>query len=662
MKNTVRVISFMLCLVILLGCITVQADDDYYQIKSDYVAKIETGCSIDEVFIKADYGNHSGYDIVVMGVTGRLVPDVTGSLLVGGITFSFGNEADIGSFYAYKDGEFIPVKDAFDAGLLSKADIYNIAVEKGDIKLPIYREIYSYGGITMTLEETTATLYISGEGRTDDYDPTYVVGGLGLENFSPVGLNSSIKRVVVEEGITYLGEFLFCECRGIEKIELPSTLEEIGDNCFDRCTNITHVVFPEGIKRIGDFCFEIDSLNTLTFYGNLPKSKEYPIFKFFEGTVYYPEDNPTWTEELKAKYKDIIWEAWSAPKIKKVSNRFEDVAKNAWYTDAVQYVYDTEMMIGTAPALFSPNSAMTRAQTVQILFNLSGEKKEEYEAKTYFDDVSENAWYTPAINWAYENRITSGVGFGTFAPNQLVTRGELVTFLLNYAETLGCTDIELADLKVYDDYREVGNWCYVGMAWAVHEGIISGMTETTLAPKANANRAQAARMLMKYRDYLDASIPVLSESLQRIADYVVEKGEHHGYWPNAYEYVIQEDGKWYMIEYHTYGAIEFSYYTSPGNSPSFGTNNFDEGLSVYMSGLSEEYDYYYFNHTNNYLITSKGAFTPDGFRENEFSNKREAPTDEAAQALRDDAMSELAGFIEKIMNELDMTTADIFIK
>ncbi len=667
MKFTLRLISAILCLVMLLGCVTIQAADKFDKIKTDYLSYLDSyyphySAGIDDISIKGSYGNHNGYDIVFMGIKNRMVFPMVSTVDIAGIKFTFPNQGDENFFYAYKDGIFVPVSYAYDAGLLTKTDIYNIAVATGDIVFPEYKELWSDGNITFTLEETTSTLYLSGEGRTDDYDPTYVVGGLGLENFSPIGLNSSIKRVVVEEGITYLGEFLFCECRGIEEVELPSTLEEIGDRCFDGCTNITYMVFPEGIKRIGDFCFEIESLKTLTFYGNLPKSKEYPIFKFFKGTVYYPEDNPTWTEELKAKYMDITWEAWSAPKIKKVSNRFEDVAKNAWYTDAVQYVYDTEMMIGTAPALFSPNSAMTRAQTVQILFNLSGESKEKYIGKTYFDDVSENAWYTPAINWAYENRITSGVGFGTFAPNQLVTRGELVTFLLNYAETLGCTDIELADLKVYDDYREVGNWCYVGMAWAVHEGIISGMTETTLAPKANANRAQAARMLMKYRDYLDSNIPILSESLQRIADYVVEKGEHHGYWPNAYEYVIQEDGKWYTIEYHTYGAIEFSYNTAPDNRPSFGTRNFDEGISVNIDGLSDEYEYYYFNHTKDYLITSKGVFTPDGFKESEFTNKRKAPTDEEAQALRDNAMSELAGFIERIMNELDMTTADIFIK
>ncbi len=668
MKTTIRLLSAILCLVMLLGCVTIQAADEFEKLKADYISYVNDHYPLyypvnnEDIMIRGYYGNHNGYDIVFMGIKKRIVLPAVSTINIAGIRFTFPNCDDADFFYAYKDGNFVQVSYAYDAGLLTKTDIYNIALEKGDIRLPEYKELWSSGNITLTLEETSATLYVSGEGRTDDYDEMYIVGGLGLENFSPVGGNSFIKHVVVEEGITYLGENFFSECRGIEKVELPSTLEEIGDNCFDRCTNITHVVFPEGINRIGDFCFEIESLNTLTFYGNLPKSKKYPIFKFFEGTVYYPEDNPTWTEELKAKYKDITWEAWSAPKIKKVSNRFEDVAKNAWYTDAVQYVYDTEMMIGTAPALFSPNSAMTRAQTVQILFNLSGEKKEEYEAKTYFDDVSENAWYTPAINWAYENRITSGVGFGTFAPNQLVTRGELVTFLLNYAETLGCTDIELADLKVYDDYREVGNWCYVGMAWAVHEGIISGMTETTLAPKANANRAQAARMLMKYRDYLDSNIPILSKSLQRIADYVVEKGEHHGYWPNAYEYVIQEDGKWYTIEYHTYGAIEFSYNTAPDNRPSFGTRNFDEGISVNIDGLSDEYEYYYFNHTKDYLITSKGVFTPDGFKESEFTNKREAPTDEEAQALRDDAMSELAGFIEKIMNGLDMTTADMFIK
>ncbi len=663
MKKTLRFISFILCLVMLLGCVTVQAEDDYYQIKSDYVTKIAPECSVDEVFIKADYGNHSGYDIVVMGITNRLVPDVTGTLLVGGITFTFGYESDIASFYAYKDGEFTLVSDAFNAGLLSKSDIYNIAVEKGDISLPKYREIWSGGGITLTLEETSSTLYVSGEGRTEDYEFPYITGGPIY--VSPLWGNSSFKHVVIEEGITYIGEYFFSDCN-IETVKFPESLEEIGDCAFNNCSKIKMMVFPEGIKRIGYQGMALVGrkcgLETVTFYGNLPKADG--LFNELEGTVYYPEGNPTWTDYVIARDDDyfITWETWSAPKIKKVSNRFEDVAKNAWYTDSVQYVYDGNMMVGTSDNLFSPNSAMTRAQMVQILFNLSGESNENYKGKTYFNDVSEKAWYTPAINWAYENRITSGVGINTFAPNQLVTRGELATFLLNFAIELGCTAApETADLKVYDDYRQVQNWCYIPMAWAVREGIISGMTETTLAPKATANRAQAARMLMKYREYLDENIPLLSENFQRLADYVVEKGGRHSYWPNAYEYVVKEDGKWYMIEYFTYGSIEFSYYTSPDNRPSFGGNNFDEGLSTYMNGLSEEYNYYYFNHTNDYLITSKGVFTSDGFKEIEFTNKRETPTDEEAYAMRDLAMTELSAFIEKTMNELGLTTADLFV-
>lgn len=658
MKKTIRVISLMLCLVMLLGCVTVLAEDDYYKIKSDYVTKLAPECSADEVFIKADYGNHSGYDIVIIGIAGRLESPSVGTLLIGGITFRFGYASDIASFYAYKDSEFIPVKDAFDNGLLSKSDIYNIAVEKGDIKVPIYREIYSGGGITMTLEETTATLYISGEGRTDDYDPTYVVGGLGLENYSPVGLNSSIKRVVVEEGITYLGEFLFCQCNGIESVQFPSTLEEIGDYCFDRCTNITHVVFPEGIKRIGNFCFESESFRTLTFYGNAPKTKEYSILKYFDGTVYYPEDNPTWNEELMSKYsRDITWEGWSAPKIKNVSNRFDDVSKNAWYTDAVQFVYDNEMMVGTAFDLFAPNTAMTRAQTVQILFNLSGESKEKYMGESRFIDVSATAWYKPAVNWADRNMITDGVGFDRFAPNQPVTRGELVTFLLNFAGELGCTiNPNGANLKEYDDYKQVQSWCYNPMAWAVQEGIISGMTETTLAPKATANRAQAARMLMKYNEYLDKNLPVLSEVEQDIAEYVREKGKH-SISIGEYEYTVNEDGKRFSIEYAAYGYIKFSYKTSPRGGYSLGGGNYQESISITMNGLAEEYSYYY----HNSAMSSSGMFTPNGFVESEFENKYEYPTDEEAYAMRDLAMTELAAFIEKTMNELGLTTADLFV-
>ncbi|MBR4881051.1 MAG: S-layer homology domain-containing protein, partial [Clostridia bacterium] len=553
MKNTVRVISFMLCLVILLGCITVQADDDYYQIKSDYVVKIETGCSIDEVFIKADYGNHSGYDIVVMGVTGRLVPDVTGSLLVGGITFSFGNEADIGSFYAYKDGEFIPVKDAFDAGLLSKADIYNIAVEKGDIKLPIYREIYSYGGITMTLEETSATLYISGEGRTDDYDPTYVVGGLGLENFSPIGLNSSIKRVVVEEGISYLGEFLFCECRGIETVELPSTLEEISDWCFNRCTNITHVVFPEGIKRIGDFCFEIDSLKTLTFCGNLPKSKEYPVFKFFEGTVYYPGNNPTWTKEFMEKYKDITWESWSAPKIKSVSNRFEDVSKNAWYTEGIQYCYDRDVVAGMTYSAFEPNGTLTRAQFVQMLAMYDGVDLTKYKSSNYdngngwyptyqFTDVRYDAWYTPALNWAREQGIVSGMTETTFAPNQPVTREHIATFFRMYVKSKELYDDEVkGDLSVYEDAPKPNQWSYGVMQWAVGSGLISGTSAVTLSPRSTATRAQACRMIMNLDAYFEGGeIEYKGGAYNILKNFIAENGEYgKGYFPDNYVYTVK---------------------------------------------------------------------------------------------------------------------------
>ena len=668
MKKALRLISFILCLVMLSGCITVSAEGSFDKIKTDYLAYLiaqnedNSKYTADDILIQDNYGNHSGYDIVVMGVAGQLVSPVTGSITIAGITFTFGYAADIETFYAYKEGEFIHVSDAYDAALLTKTDIYNIALEKGDIRLPEYRELWTDGNITFTLEETTATLYVGGEGRTDDYEEMYIVGGLGLESYSPVGGNSFIKHVVVDEGITYLGENIFSQCSAIETVELPDTLEEIGDKCFDRCNAITHVIFPEGIKRIGNFCFGSANLKALTFYGNAPKTKEYSILKYFDGTAYYPDGNPTWTEEYMSKYSsNITWESWSAPKIKNASNRFDDVSNNAWYTDAVQYVYDREMMVGTAFNAFSPNTAMTRAQVVQVLFNLSGESKEKYTGESRFTDVSSSAWYTPAINWADKNMITSGVGFDRFAPDQLVSRGELVTFLLNFAGELGCTlSPETADLTVYDDYREVGNWCYNGMAWAVHEGIISGMTETTLAPKVTANRAQASRMLMKYYEYLGRTRPVLCEIEQTIADYVRENGTH-GIGYGEYKYTIKQDDKMFSVRCESYGFIKFSYNTSTRAGGSPGQGSYHESLSFCIEGLADEYDYYYHNTCDSYLITSRGVLTSEGFVESEFENKREYPTDEEAYALRDTAMAELTAFVEQILNEMGLTTADLFL-
>ena len=669
MKFTLRLISAMLCLLMLLGCVTVAAEDGFDQIKADYLAHIineneeNSKYTVNDILITENYGNYSGYDIVVMGIAGQLVSPATGSITIAGITFTFGYAADIATFYAYKDGSFTPVSDAYDAGLLTKTDIYNLAVAKGDVVLPKYKELWSDGNIVFTLEETTSTLYLSGEGRTDDYDTMWVIGGLGVENYSPLLGDDSIKHVVIEEGITYIGEYLFDDCENIETVTLPDSLEEIADRCFYRCSKISHVIFPEGIKRLGEFCFENENLNTLTFCGNLPKMRENSVLEFFEGTVYYPKSNSTWDTVVNKQYSgSIVWESWSIPNIKFVYNRFIDVSKNVWYTDAVQFVFDTGMMTGMNKTLFSPNTALTRAQVVTILFNLSGEDANDYVERTYFDDVSLHSWYAPVITWAYENNITRGVSDTKFAPNQKVKRSELVTFLLNFAKDAGYTEVpEAADLKLYDDYKGIADWAYEGMAWAVHEGIVSGMTETTLVPNANANRAQAARMLMKYYEYLDRQIPMLSEAEQAIADYVMENGERNKYYTDAYEYVVENNGKWYMIEYFTHGSIKFSYCTSPNDGPSFKRKNFDETLSVYTLGLSDEYKYDYYNRTNDYLIDSKGILTSEGFNEADFDNNHRTLSDEAARDLRDGAMSEITGFINAVLDDCGITMNDLFI-
>ncbi len=701
MKKFLRLISFILCLVMLSGCITVWAEGSFDKIKTDYLAYLiaqnedNSKYTADDILIQDNYGNHSGYDIVVMGIAGQLVSPETGSITIAGITFTFGYAADIETFYAYKDGEFIHVSDAYDAALLTGTDIYNVALEKGDITLPEYRELWTDGNITLTLEETTATLYVSGEGRTDDYDQMFIVGGLGLESFSPVGGNSFIKHVVVEEGITYLGENFFSKCTGIETVTFPDSLEEIGDKCFDGCSGITHVIFPEGIKRIGNFCFESANLKALTFYGNAPKTKEYSILKYFDKTVYYPDGNSTWTEEYMSRYSsDITWESWSAPKIKNVANRFEDVKSNVWYTEGIQFCYDLNVVSGMTPSSFVPNGKLTRAQFVQMLAMYDGVDLEQYKSSTLqqngwftsFADVKKDAWYTPAVNWATKQGIAAGMSEISFAPNQPVTREHIAVFLKQYAELKGYYDTDVkGDLSVYEDAPKPDHWSYKVMQWAVGSGLISGTGADTLSPRLTATRAQACRMFMNLDAYFGGNELVYKDGSYRILkEFITENNCGGGYWPGNYIYRVSIGDFSCQAEYFPQGNNDYIvlYVCGEDYKHHFVSGSHAmcmEHSELSISGLKPGYEFSYSyipdGENDDPDVISTGILSAEGYSESEFgygdyvygdyfSDGFYLNNDEYtvfAEEKRDTALDAMNAFIEHLMSECGLEYRDLFI-
>ena len=179
-----------------------------------------------------------------------------------------------------------------------------------------------------------------------------------------------------------------------------------------------------------------------------------------------------------------------------VDEPFVDVAEGDWFYDAVVYAYQNELMDGVGGNRFAPNSETTRAQLVTILYRLEGQPAVSGDLP--FTDVETGTWYTNAVLWAAQNNIVNGVNDTEFAPGDEITRQQLVTILYRYAEAKGYDVSASADLSGYPDAGQVQDYAQPAMAWAVAENIIQGMEDGTLKPAGNASRAQIATILMRF--------------------------------------------------------------------------------------------------------------------------------------------------------------------
>ena len=175
-----------------------------------------------------------------------------------------------------------------------------------------------------------------------------------------------------------------------------------------------------------------------------------------------------------------------------VSEIFVDVVPNAWYTAAIQYAYDQGLMTGVSANEFAPEATTTRAMIVSILARLEGVTSAQAAG---FADVSDE-WYATAVNWAANVGVVNGYEDNSFRPNTAITREQLAAILMNYATYKGEEVSARADLTTYTD--QPSTWAEETMQWAVAEGLINGVTEDTLQPQGNATRAQVAAILQRF--------------------------------------------------------------------------------------------------------------------------------------------------------------------
>ena len=191
---------------------------------------------------------------------------------------------------------------------------------------------------------------------------------------------------------------------------------------------------------------------------------------------------------------------------------FRDMpAPSIWSHAGLDYCITHGYIAGTSATTVTPDGECTRAMIVSILYRVQGEptKVNGYELKKLappFDDVERGRWYTDAIWWAKLTGVVSGMSPSTFAPDDPITRAQLAVILYNYTQQFAPGSLtETGSLTGFPDAGSVPSWARTAMAWAVGNGLISGVGEngvSYLRPEGCATRAQVATILMNYEKAL----------------------------------------------------------------------------------------------------------------------------------------------------------------
>lgn len=179
---------------------------------------------------------------------------------------------------------------------------------------------------------------------------------------------------------------------------------------------------------------------------------------------------------------------------------FTDVASWDWYEPSVQFAYNKGLFSGMSEDTFGPGVTMDRAMLVTVFYRLAGSPEDQLNsADASFNDVSPESWYAPYVSWGAVQGVTAGMGGGLFAPEQSVTRQQVLVMLHGFAVShLGMELSGQADLSQYGDGSQVADWARDAVSWAVANDIITPSAEHTLRPTATASRAEVAGILMNF--------------------------------------------------------------------------------------------------------------------------------------------------------------------
>ena len=341
---------------------------------------------------------------------------------------------------------------------------------------------------------------------------------------------------------------------------IPGSVTSIGDDAFSGCASLTSVTIPDSVTSIGNYAFSCcGSLTDVYFTGTETAWNCITIgtandalknanihYNYVSHTHSYKAvvTAPTCTskgytthtcacgDSYVDTYVDALGHSWDSGKVTKqptatetgvrtytctrcsatktetipatgsvdVTQMFTDVTKN-WAYPGIQYCVTHGIMGGMGDGTFAPTGTTTRAQIVQILYNLEGTPA--VSGTTPFTDLTAN-WYKPAILWAYQNNVVAGTSPTTFDPDQPVTREQIAVILTQYMFHVLKMERTWtpADLSTFPDGAQVSSWAKEAMQDAVALGLINGTKapdgKVYLDPQGSAARQQVATILMNF--------------------------------------------------------------------------------------------------------------------------------------------------------------------
>ena len=175
---------------------------------------------------------------------------------------------------------------------------------------------------------------------------------------------------------------------------------------------------------------------------------------------------------------------------------YTDVRDVSWYFDSVDTCTELGFLSGYGNGTFGPNDKLKRQDFVVILARLCDADLTGFDFDSgRLSDIKKGKYYTPYVNWAVDNNIISGYANGKFGVNDPITREQICTILYRYMNSPEVSDAASTYAK-FRDSKNVSAFAYTPVAWALQNGVISGMSSDRLAPTETASRAQIAAIIM----------------------------------------------------------------------------------------------------------------------------------------------------------------------